>query len=64
MRSGLVTKLDHVAIGMPRIADAVDILVGRLGGRAESGGPGGGFRWACWRFDGGGSHRGDRARGR
>ena len=54
MSSGLVTKLDHVAIGMPRIADATDFLVGRLGGRADSGGPGGGFRWACWRFDGGG----------
>ncbi len=54
MPSGLVTKLDHVAIGMPRIADATDFLVGRLGGRPESGGPGGEFRWACWRFDGGG----------
>ena len=54
MPNELVTRLDHVAIGMPRIADAVDILVGRLGGRADSGGPGGGFRWACWRYEGGG----------
>ena len=54
MPSALVTKLDHVAIGMARIADATDFLVGRLGGRADSGGPGGGFRWACWRFEGGG----------
>ena len=54
MRTGLVTKLDHVAIGMPRIADATGFLVGRLGGRPESGGPSGEFRWACWRFDGGG----------
>jgi methylmalonyl-CoA/ethylmalonyl-CoA epimerase len=49
------TKLDHVAIGMERIADAFDVLVGRLGGRPLSGGPGGGFRWAAWRFEGGGS---------
>ncbi len=54
MPIGLVTKLDHIAIGMPRIADATDFLVGRLGGRADSGGLGGGFRWACWRYDGGG----------
>ena len=54
MPSALVTKLDHIALGMARIADATDFLVGRLGGRADSGGPGGGFRWACWRFEGGG----------
>jgi methylmalonyl-CoA/ethylmalonyl-CoA epimerase len=49
-----VTRLDHVAIGMARIADATDVLVGRLGGRADSGGRGAGFRWACWRYEGGG----------
>jgi catechol 2,3-dioxygenase-like lactoylglutathione lyase family enzyme len=54
MSGGPDTRLDHVAIGMDRIADATDFIVGRLGGRAESGGPGSGFRWACWRFDGGG----------
>jgi len=54
MAAGPDVKLDHVAIGMSRIADATDFLVGRLGGRAESGGPGGAFRWACWRFEGGG----------
>jgi methylmalonyl-CoA/ethylmalonyl-CoA epimerase len=54
MERVLATKLDHVAIGMDRIAAATDFLVGRLGGRAESGGPGRGFRWACWRFEGGG----------
>jgi methylmalonyl-CoA/ethylmalonyl-CoA epimerase len=54
MSGGLVTKLDHIAIGMARLADAADVLVGRLGGRADSGGLGGGFRWACWRYDGGG----------
>jgi methylmalonyl-CoA/ethylmalonyl-CoA epimerase len=55
MSSGRGTKFDHIAIGMQRIADATDILVGRLGGRPDSGGPGGGFRWAAWRFEGGGS---------
>ncbi len=49
------TKFDHIAIGMHRMADATDVLVGRLGGRPDSGGPGGGFRWAAWRFEGGGS---------
>jgi catechol 2,3-dioxygenase-like lactoylglutathione lyase family enzyme len=55
MTSGPGTKFDHIAIGTHRIADAVDVLVGRLGGRPDSGGPGPGFRWAAWRFDGGGS---------
>jgi methylmalonyl-CoA/ethylmalonyl-CoA epimerase len=54
MSGGTGIRLDHVAIGMDRIADATDFLVGCLGGCAESGGPGGAFRWACWRFDGGG----------
>lgn len=55
MSRGPGTKFDHIAIGMHRIADATDVLVGRLGGRPDSGGPGGGFRWAAWRFEGGGS---------
>ena len=54
MSSGPATKFDHMAIGMHRIRDATDILVGRLGGRPDSGGPGSGFRWAAWRFEGGG----------
>jgi methylmalonyl-CoA/ethylmalonyl-CoA epimerase len=48
------TAPHHLAIAMSRIADAVDVLVGRLGGIPESGGPGGAFRWACWRYAGGG----------
>ena len=48
-------KLDHIAIGMERMADAIHVLVGRLGGRPDSGGPGTGFRWAAWEFAGGGS---------
>src|SRR5262249_56189354 len=38
-----------------RMTDATGVLVGRLGGRPDSGGPGGGFRWAAWSFEGGGS---------
>jgi methylmalonyl-CoA/ethylmalonyl-CoA epimerase len=49
------TQFDHIAIAMERMADATDVLVGRLGGSPDSGGPGGGFRWAAWRFEGGGS---------
>jgi catechol 2,3-dioxygenase-like lactoylglutathione lyase family enzyme len=46
--------LDHLAIATARLADALPVLVGRLGGVPESGGPGDGFRWACWRYEGGG----------
>src|SRR5262245_31802999 len=49
------TQFDHIAIAMERMADATHVLVGRLGGRPDSGGPGGGFRWAAWSFEGGGS---------
>jgi hypothetical protein len=55
MSNGPGTRFDHIAIAMHRIADATDVLVGRLGGRPLSGGPGGGFRWAAWRFEGDGS---------
>ena len=55
MSSAAGTQFDHIAIGMERMADATDVLVGRLGGRPDSGGPGGGFRWAAWSFEGGGS---------
>ena len=55
MSSVTGTQFDHIAIAMERMADATDVLVGRLGGRPDSGGPGGGFRWAAWSFEGGGS---------
>ena len=48
------TRFDHIAVGMERMADATGVLVGRLGGVPYSGGPGGGFRWAAWSFEGGG----------
>lgn len=47
-------KLDHVAIALRRIADAPPFAVGVLGGRALARGPGAGFRWAQWVFEGGG----------
>jgi methylmalonyl-CoA/ethylmalonyl-CoA epimerase len=47
-------KLDHVAIALHRIADAPPFAVGVLGGRALARGPGAGFRWAQWTFEGGG----------
>ena len=40
--------LDHVAIAVPRAADAVDWLVARLGGRPFAAGPGPGFKF--WQF--------------
>jgi catechol 2,3-dioxygenase-like lactoylglutathione lyase family enzyme len=45
---------DHIAIGVPRIADAPAVLVGALGGRPEAAKPSRGFNWGCWRFAGGG----------
>jgi methylmalonyl-CoA/ethylmalonyl-CoA epimerase len=47
-------QLDHVAVALRRIADAPAFAVGELGGRASAAGPGIGFRWAQWRFEGGG----------
>jgi catechol 2,3-dioxygenase-like lactoylglutathione lyase family enzyme len=42
---------DHIALGMPRIADAVPFLVGVLGGVPHSGMRGGSdFRFGTWRY--------------
>jgi len=50
-RDGIVgARLDHVAIAVPRIGDAVGVLVGCLGGRPDHGGPGIGFRGGQWSF--------------
>lgn len=43
-----VPRLDHVAIGLARAADATPWLVGALGGAAFAAGPGLGFRF--WQF--------------
>lgn len=46
--------LDHVAIGIPRIDDAVPTVVGELGGAEFGAGPGHEFQWWQYRFEGGG----------
>jgi len=48
------TRLDHIAIALPSISRAPDVLVGVLGGVPDKGRPAGVFRWAAWRFEGGG----------
>jgi len=45
---------DHVAIGVPGIAEAAAFLVEALGGAEAGSGPGIGFRFAQWRFANGG----------
>jgi hypothetical protein len=47
-------RFDHIAVALPRLADAPPVLVGALGGVFESGSPSRGFTWACWRYAGGG----------
>ncbi|MGH7278639.1 MAG: VOC family protein, partial [Candidatus Rokuibacteriota bacterium] len=47
-------QLDHIAIAMPRMADAPAFLVGVLGGVPYFGQGGAVFRFGQWRFEGGG----------
>jgi len=47
-------RLDHIAIALPRIADAPSVLVAVLGGVPERMQPSGVFRWASWVYTGGG----------
>jgi methylmalonyl-CoA/ethylmalonyl-CoA epimerase len=42
--------LDHIALGLHRIADGAPFLVGELGGRFKDGGPAGTFTGAQWSF--------------
>jgi methylmalonyl-CoA/ethylmalonyl-CoA epimerase len=42
--------LDHIALGLHRIADGVPLVVGELGGRFKDGGPSGTFTGAQWTF--------------
>jgi len=42
--------LDHIALGLPRIADGVGFLTGELGGRFKDGGPSGNFTGGQWTF--------------
>ena len=46
---------DHVAIGMPKMADAAPFLAGELGGIPDAGDSSGVFTWGAYRFEGGGS---------
>lgn len=46
--------LDHIAIAIPRMAAAPAFLVGELGGEPFHGGPSGVYRFAQWRYAGGG----------
>ncbi len=48
------TKLDHVAIGVPRLEVAAPFLEGALGGAPAGGHPGVPFGFAQWLFAGGG----------
>lgn len=43
-------KLDHIAFGLPQLADAPDTLVGILGGRTHEGGPNSEFIGCQWAF--------------
>ena len=47
-------RLDHIAIALPRIADAPSVLVAVLGGVPERSRPAGVFRWASWTYADGG----------
>jgi catechol 2,3-dioxygenase-like lactoylglutathione lyase family enzyme len=46
--------LDHVAIGVRAVDAAAPFLVGDLGGRPVGSGPGVGFRFWQWEYEGGG----------
>ena len=43
-------RLDHIAIALPRIADAPPVRVAVLGGVPERMRPAGAFRWASWTY--------------
>ena len=48
------TKLDHIAIGLPRAEDAIELLEQRLGGAPAGGHDGVPFGFRQWEFAGGG----------
>lgn len=43
-------RFDHIALAVPRMADATPLLVGVLGGRPAYGAPSGAYRFGQWRF--------------
>jgi methylmalonyl-CoA/ethylmalonyl-CoA epimerase len=48
------TRLDHIAIALPRIEQAPAVVAGLLGGIPDKTQPSRVFRWATWLFEGGG----------
>ena len=44
-------QLDHIALGVPKVADAMPFVVGVLGGASDGGGPGPGYWGGQWRFE-------------
>ncbi len=48
------SRFDHIALAVPRLADAPAFLVGELGGAPAHGGPSGAYTFAQWRFKDGG----------
>ncbi|MEE2703512.1 MAG: VOC family protein [Myxococcota bacterium] len=50
-----MVQLDHVAVAVKRIEDALPVVVSTLGGQPGRAGPGDGFDWYTWSFLGGGS---------
>jgi methylmalonyl-CoA/ethylmalonyl-CoA epimerase len=55
VRSSTSTAFDHIALALPRMADAVPFLVGVLGGAPHSGARGGPeYRFGTWRYANGG----------
>ena len=47
-------RFDHIAIAIPRMADAPAVLVGVLGGTPRHGGEVGAYRFGQWQFETGG----------
>ena len=47
-------RFDHIAMALPRMADATAVLVGELGGAPHHGGPAGPYRFGQWSYAGGG----------
>jgi methylmalonyl-CoA/ethylmalonyl-CoA epimerase len=47
-------RFDHIAIAVPRLADADAILAGQLGGRSTYGATTEDYRFRHWRYEGGG----------
>jgi catechol 2,3-dioxygenase-like lactoylglutathione lyase family enzyme len=47
-------RLDHIALAVPRMAEAPAFLVGVLGGKPSFGASSGAYRFGQWRFAGGG----------